>query len=70
MDSGSGLVGRENIARIIKESFGVDAKDQQVDILQTLMDKQGDVILIARTGFGKSIPFQAAPLLFSQLRQR
>ena len=32
--------------------------------MKILLDKQSDVILITRTGFGKSIIFQAAPLLF------
>lgn len=55
----------EYIAQRIKDQFGFDPKGQQVDTLQTLLDNQEDVILIARTGFGKSIIFQAAPLMFS-----
>ena len=35
---------------------------KQLEAIQTLYDKK-DVILIARTGFGKSLIFQSLPLL-------
>ena len=59
------LVDREHIQDVIQSRFGYQAKDMQVDALYTLVYSREDLILIARTGFGKSVVFQAAPLMFS-----
>lgn len=55
---------RLNIERAILDRFGVVAKAEQVDAIKALVFEQQDVILVARTGFGKSIVFQATPLMF------
>jgi len=48
------------IKRRVSELFGFEPKDKQVEY-----DKS-DLILIARTGFGKSIIFQALPLILEE----
>ena len=54
----------DNIGDCIESLFGVHPKHEQVKTLETLLYRRQDLILIARTGFGKSIVFQAAPLLY------
>lgn len=51
------------ISCTIFERFGFHARQEQLDALDTLICEKRDVILIARTGFGKSIVFQAAPFV-------
>jgi superfamily II DNA helicase RecQ len=52
----------------IKAVFGFQAKEGQLSAIHQLVYNKGDLILIARTGFGKSIVFQAIPLLDSKNR--
>ena len=55
----------EKIESVIDRYFGFRLKRAQVDALHHLLCDKMDLILIAKTGFGKSILFQAAPLMFS-----
>jgi superfamily II DNA helicase RecQ len=38
-------------------------RDQQLDALEKLVEHKTDVMLVAKTSFGKSLIFQLAPLL-------
>ena len=51
---------RQCLRKILK---GKEPKQQQVDAVERLVFFQSDTIVIAATGFGKSIIYQAAPLL-------
>ena len=62
------VVTREHIKNIIQTRFGFEAKEKQVDAIYTLTHDEKDLILVAKTGFGKSIIFQAAPLVFASIR--
>ena len=46
----------------VSELFGFKAQKEQIDCLEVLQAKK-DLILLAKTGFGKSVIFQAMPLL-------
>jgi hypothetical protein len=47
-------------------SFGYhNLRDQQLDALEKLVEHKTDVMLVAKTSFGKSLIFQLAPLLMS-----
>ncbi|SRR6266480_2445299 len=46
------------------QSFGYPKlRDQQLDALEKLVEHKTDLMLIAKTSFGKSLIFQLAPLL-------
>ena len=59
---------REHIAGVIQSRFGFEAKEKQADAIHKLVHDQKDLTLIAKTGFGKSIVFQAAPLMFASIK--
>ena len=67
-DDMNGSITREHIRDVIQNQFGLKAKELQVDAIWALVHNQKDLILIAKTGFGKSIVFQAAPLMYSPIR--
>jgi superfamily II DNA helicase RecQ len=51
-------------------SFGYPSlRDGQVDALEKLIEYKRDVMLIAKTSFGKSLIFQLAPLLLPDPKQ-
>lgn len=50
----------------VKNLFNIDLKDIQTEAIHSLIFQKSDLILIAKTGFGKSIIFQATPLLIEQ----
>ena len=52
------------ISCVIEDKFGFKPKAEQIEALKALLEDRLDTILIARTGFGKSILFQAAPFMF------
>ena len=52
----------------VKSLFGVDLKPKQIEAIRSLVVENRDTILVAGTGFGKSIVFHATPLLFSVAR--
>jgi superfamily II DNA helicase RecQ len=57
----------ENKAHIrarLQELFGYEGKSVQVDVIHHLIYEKQDIILVAKTGFGKSLIFQAAPLIY------
>jgi len=58
----------EFVLETIQSRFGFVPKDEQVSAIRVLLEDQMDLILIAKTGFGKSIIFQAAPLMFSPVK--
>lgn len=51
------------IRRKTQQLFQIDIKSQQLQAIYYLLFQNMDLILIAKTGFGKSIIFQAAPLM-------
>ena len=53
---------------VVDQYFGFRPKREQVDALHHLLCDRMDLILIAKTGFGKSILFQAASLMFSRCK--
>ena len=55
---------RQDVCRKIEDCFKFPAKEEQVTAIETLVKDREDVILVAKTGFGKSIIFQAVPLMF------
>lgn len=44
--------------------FGFTLQEAQVDALYTLFYKQRDLLLLAKTGFGKSLIFQLLPSIY------
>ena len=59
---------RQAIFDTVKAKFGVDLKEDQYKALDTLVNRGKDLILSAKTGFGKSLVFQALPLLYASPR--
>jgi len=53
----------------VNELFGFEPKNKQVEAIQHLLYDKRDLILIAKTGFGKSIIFQAPPLIEEESKQ-
>lgn len=53
----------EKIHDRVGSFFQINLKDQQLQAIHHLVHRRLDLILIAKTGFGKSIIFQAAPLI-------
>ena len=51
-----------------KNLFGVNLKPKQEEAIRSLIVDNRDTVLVAGTGFGKSIVFQATPLLFPVAR--
>ena len=43
--------------------FGFSLRDEQVDAIRTLFFEQRDLLLLAKTGFGKSLIFQLLPFM-------
>ena len=54
---------RDDVRFRIKELFGFDGKSIQVDTIWHVGCRQESMILVAKTGVGKSLIFQAIPLL-------
>ncbi|KAL8895718.1 MAG: hypothetical protein Q9192_003478 [Flavoplaca navasiana] len=57
---------RDQVAARMKEIHGFDAKEDQVETVWEVGCAQKDRILIAKTGFGKSLLFETVPLLDPQ----
>ena len=53
----------------VNELFGFERKNKQVEAIRHLLYDKRDLILIAKTGFGKSIIFQALPLIEEESKQ-
>lgn len=53
-----------SITNGVLSSFGFDAKPKQIEAIYSLVVERKDTILIAQTGFGKSLVFQVIPLLY------
>ena len=47
----------------LDQVFGIRGKDEQIEVLYRLMVEKKDTVLLAKTGFGKSILFQAPSML-------
>ena len=54
---------RDSIKGRVKELFKFEIKPEQLEALHHLIIRKQDLILIAGTSFGKSLIFQAAPLI-------
>ena len=57
MDDTDKLITYEHIISVVQDRFGFLPKDKQVDAIRTLLADREDLILIAKTGFEKSIIF-------------
>ena len=53
----------ECLSETLRETFGFDSRPEQLEAITTLAIDMKDMILIARTGFGKSMIFQSLPAL-------
>jgi superfamily II DNA helicase RecQ len=53
----------ENLTQTLYDLFGYAPRPQQVDAIATLAFQKQDLILIAPTGWGKSMIFQAVPII-------
>ena len=49
---------------IISHVFGYQAKEKQLEAMQSYYLNGTDTVFVAPTGFGKSLLYQAAPFLF------
>ncbi|KAF2174427.1 P-loop containing nucleoside triphosphate hydrolase protein [Zopfia rhizophila CBS 207.26] len=56
--------GSDLITKIIKKLFGKTPRPIQIECIYRLAMEEKDTILVAKTGFGKSMIFQAVSLLF------
>lgn len=54
---------REQLQEKIKHHFHLQPHEEQIDAIQHLVNQRDDLILIAKTGWGKSLIFQCIPLL-------
>ena len=68
MDELEDIISQEHIQQLAGEYFQVELKEKQWEALDVLLNMGKDLILIAKTGFGKSIIFQLLPLVFSPPR--
>jgi superfamily II DNA helicase RecQ len=59
----------DHIKTKLQSLFGYTGKDIQVSVVRQLVYDRKDVILVAKTGFGKSLIFQAAPLILEGIHQ-
>ena len=67
---GGGVIEQTALIRHrVNELFGFEPKNKQVEAIRHLLYDKRDLILIAKTGFGKSIIFQALPLIEEELKQ-
>jgi superfamily II DNA helicase RecQ len=53
----------EQLRVMLRQMLGLEPRPQQVEAIATPAIQQKDLILIARTGWGKSMIFQAIPAL-------
>ena len=58
----------EYVEQVVRQRFGFVPKPIQVNAIRALVSQKTDLILIAKTGFGKSIVFQAVPLMFTPIK--
>jgi superfamily II DNA helicase RecQ len=67
---GGGVIEKTALIRHrVNELFGFEPKNKQVEAIRHLLYDKRDLILIAKTGFGKSIIFQALPLIEEESKQ-
>ena len=52
-----------DIIQCVEQLWGINIRREQAAAIRRVMIKRGDLIVIAKTGWGKSILFQAAPLI-------
>jgi len=57
-------ISTELLTQSLFRLYGFEPRPQQVDVISTLAVKKSDLILIARTGWGKSLIFQSIPAIF------
>ena len=63
IESGDFIVNSTSIANYLQWVFGVTPQPEQLRAIRTLVVDQKDLILIAKTGFGKSLVFNSVPFL-------
>lgn len=56
---------KEYIKSVIESRFGFRPRNAQVECIRTVLVNQKDLILYAKTSFGKGLIYQAAPLMYS-----
>ena len=54
-----------DVGRLVSSFFGFSLHDEQVDAIRTLFFEQRDLLLLAKTGFGKSLIFQLLSFMTS-----
>ena len=65
LDDGQGNIEAqtESVRDQVRDLFGFCPKAKQIEAIRHLIFDEKDLILIAATGYGKSLIFQAAPLM-------
>ena len=58
----------KHIISVVNKRFEFNPKDKQIDAIRTLVNEKRDTLFIARTGYGKSIVFQATPLMYPETK--
>ena len=53
----------ECLPKTLQRVFGYEPRKEQLEAIKSLTIDQEDLILIARTNFGKSMVFQSVPIL-------
>lgn len=53
----------EDLRHKLRQLHGFDLREEQIQAIKTLAIDREDLILIARTGWGKSIIFQSLPAI-------
>src|SRR4029077_10450119 len=54
---------RELIVNAVKLLYPFEPRDKQVDCMQLLLYRKEDLVLVAKTSFGKSLVWQILPCL-------
>ena len=63
IESGGFTANSTSIANYLQQVFGITPWPEQLRAIRTLVVDQKDLILIAKTGFGKSLVFNSVPFL-------
>lgn len=53
----------DHVVETVEQAFGISPKPKQVEVMFSLAFERVDVILTAKTGFGKSLIFNALPAI-------
>lgn len=61
-------ISKEHIINTIRNRFELTLKSDQVNVIHALLNEKENVILIVKTGFEKSIIFQATSFMYSVIK--